>query len=203
MAAFSPGRNRNHTLATTAILAIGGLITTGCETVANVAQNVADTARSRSGTSAPATPQPASAPAPTATAQAAPPAKAPPPESTKAEPCSANFVVTGTFIAGKQYKTQVPVPGVAPDVAYRKAHAGVVSQGWQVNSTDSTLRSISATQQVSFSRGGKTTPLNVLVQPATGGGSLVVMNYATAGGLHSPEDTVRDSFCQLAKHISR
>lgn len=182
----------------------------GCETVANVAQSVADTARTRGNAGAP-TPAPAPTPAaaaPNVAAQTAPPPAAPSPPAPKVaqpmaqQPCAANFVVSGSFVAGKQYKTQAVIPNVAPDAAFRKAHAAVVSQGWQINSTDSTLRSIAATQQVSFSRGGKTTPLNVLIQPGQNGGSLILLTYATAGGLHSPEDTVRDTFCQLVGQVT-
>ena len=167
------------------LISLAALALAGCATVANVAQNVADTARGSSTPSADSKATQAQGGAPVAQA-----------------PCAANFVVTGNLLSGKQFKSSAPLPKLTPDNAYKKAYAAVVAKGFQLHSADKDMRMISANQQVSYSNGGKTVPLNILIQPDSARGSVVLFTFATAGGLIASEDTVRDVFCQLTNDIS-
>jgi hypothetical protein len=166
-------------------LALAALGLAGCSTVAEVAQNVADTARGSS--------QPSANSKAPQTPGGAPVAQ---------EPCAANFAVTGSFISGKQFKSSAPLTKLSPDNAYKKAHAATITRGWQLISADKEMRTISANQQVNYSSGGKTVPLNILIKPDAARGSVISFTFSTAGGLFASEDAVRDVFCQFTNDLS-
>ncbi len=170
----------------------------GCQTVANVAQKVADSARGG---------QQASTEGREGQSQVA--EDAAPPQSKSSgnassgprQPCSENFVVTGSFFTGKQFTSHAPVPGINPDTAYRRAYTEIVKKGWQIVSADKDIRMISANQQVNFSRGGQTVPLNILIKDDGKRGSIVSFTFSHAAGLVTSEDRMRDGFCQLVTDI--
>jgi hypothetical protein len=164
----------------------------GCETVANVAQNVADKARPTSTDKPTAAPPAAAAPAPAAAAPAA--------KSNEAA-CERNFTATGSFFAGKQFKTNAPLPNVSADAAYTKALAEVAKRGWQVISTDRAARIISANQNVSMSSAGKTVPFNVVIGEERGKGANIAFTFSIAGGLSTSEDAVKSAFCDFTKSL--
>ena len=160
-------------------------LTTGCATVANVAQTVADSARG-SGSSTTEAPK----------AQGSPVAD-------QQGPCATNFSVTGSFFSGKQFKSQAPLPNLAPDLAYRKAYTEVVNRGWQIISVDKEIRMISASQGVSFSSGGKTVPVNIHIRQDGGRGSSISFTLSLTGGLVTSEEGVRDGFCKFVNDITK
>ena len=167
----------------------------GCQTVANVAQGVADSARGSGKTTAEAPPQQQAAPATPATASTA---IAPAAQSA----CAVSFAVTGSFFTEKQFKAAATVSDAAPDVVYRKAYAEVVRRGYQIIQADKEVRIISASKGVAFSRGGKTVPINVQVEgEKSKKGSIVSFTLTLPGGLATSEDGVRDEFCSIAKAI--
>lgn len=115
--------------------------------------------------------------------------------------CKTNFSVSGSFLSGKQYKTQLGLPKLSQEAAFKKTYAVVVKHGYQVTQSDKDAGVISAAQQVSYSSGGKSAPFNIIVE-AAGDGSNVSFSFATAGGLMASADTVRDEFCKMADEIS-
>ncbi|MEJ8856819.1 hypothetical protein WKW79_19750 [Variovorax robiniae] len=112
-------------------------------------------------------------------------------------PCAANFASSGSFISGKKFSTQVPLPGVSKDTAFTKAYGSLAKTGYQIVQSDKGAGVISAAQGVSFSKGGKSVPLNVVVQ-SEGKGSSVAFSFSITGGLSASEDAVRDEFCRIA-----
>ncbi|WP_213953722.1 hypothetical protein [Variovorax sp. dw_954] len=112
-------------------------------------------------------------------------------------PCAANFSSSGSFISGKKFSTQVPLPGVSKDTAFTKAYGSLAKSGYQIVQSDKGAGVISAAQGVSFSKGGKSVPLNVVVQ-SEGKGSSVSFSFSITGGLSTSEDAVRDEFCRIA-----
>jgi len=117
--------------------------------------------------------------------------------------CAKNFAVSGSFFAGKQYKTSASLPGVRTDLAFKKAYAYVVKAGYQVTHSDKEVGVISAAQQVSYSGGGKTAPLNVLIESDANSGTKIALSFLTAGGLSASEDAVRNEFCGIVNDIAR
>ena len=115
--------------------------------------------------------------------------------------CAANFSVSGNFFAGKQYKTSATLPGVRAETAYKKAYASLVKKGYQITHADKDVGMISAAQQVSFSQGGKTAPLNILIEAVPRAGSKITFSFSTAGGLTASGDTVRDEFCKITSEV--
>lgn len=175
-----------------------------CETVANVAQGVADSARGRA--SSP-TAQADSRSTPASATPTVPVSTGQPPTTTNqggSSTCAKNFAVTGSFFSGKQMRAASSLPNVAPDLAYKKAYAEVVKRGWQIVQADKDMRMISANQNVSYSKGGKTVPINVMIEAEKGGGkgSNIILTLNIPGGLMAPEDAVRDDFCAIAQTVA-
>ena len=186
----------NMTLARKAFLTIAlASSLSACETVGNVAQSVADSAKGNAkviepakGTAVNTSPQ--SAPAAQQTATPVAPA------------CERNFTVTGSFFAGKQFKTTAPLPGMSPDMAFKRASAEVAKRGWQIISTDKDVRMISASQSVALSSSGKTVPFNVLIGEEKGAGANISLTFSIAGGLTASEGGVKNTFCEFTKSVA-
>ena len=156
----------------------------GCATVADVAQEIADSARGSVQT-------PAEKLEPEIRGSA----------SSQQMPCFTNFLVSGNFFSGKHFKTHVPLPALAPDSAYQKAYALVVKEGWQIISADKHIRMISASQGVNFSSGGKTVPINFLIEPGAAKGSVITLKLTLSGGLLASEDGVQSAFCAFVREM--
>jgi hypothetical protein len=90
---------------------------------------------------------------------------------------------------------------VKAETAFKRAYASLVKKGYQITHADKDVGMISAAQQVSFSQGGKTAPLNILIEAATRAGSKITYSFSTAGGLSASEDTVRDEFCKITNEV--
>jgi hypothetical protein len=110
-----------------------------------------------------------------------------------AEPCMDNFKAEGNFLTGKTFKTWAVVSGVRQNDAFARALAFTVANGFTVTASDKDAGVISAAQTVSFGK-GKTVPLGVIIQPDAGN-LKISMNYATSGGVMSPEDAIKKHFC--------
>ena len=169
-----------------------------CETVANVAQNVADSARGK-----PQASQPEQKPTGSASAPQAVPTSSSTAATRGISTCASGFTVTGSFFTGKQMKASTVLPTTSADIAYRKAYAEIVKRGYQIVQADKEIRMISANQAVSFSKGGKTVPVNVLIESdgASGKGSRILISVNLPGGLVASEDSVRDEFCDISKIV--
>lgn len=117
-----------------------------------------------------------------------------------AEPCASNFSVEKDAYAAKRYGTWQAFEGVAPAAAFKRLYRFVAQDGWNITASNAAAGVISANQPVSFSD-GKTVPLNIVVEDYGSGGSKVSLNYATAGGLHSPQEAVLKHFCEMMAHV--
>lgn len=156
----------------------------GCSTVANVAQEIADSARGNAQTPADKLESRVGAS-----------------ESSHQKPCFTNFVVTGNFLSGKSFKTHAPLPALTPDSAYQKAYTLIAKEGWQIISADKNIRMISASQGVGFSSGGKTVPLNFLIEPDSVKGSVITLKLTLSGGLLASEDGMQGAFCAFVEKM--
>ena len=112
--------------------------------------------------------------------------------------CESNFASSGNFFSGKQYTTSVSSSSISKDDAYTKAYAAVVKGGYQVVSSDKDVGAISAAQSVSYSEGGKSAPLNLLVEAGASGGSKLTLRFSTAGGLAASSKAVIQEFCRIS-----
>jgi hypothetical protein len=110
-----------------------------------------------------------------------------------ADQCEDNFKVEGNMLTGKTYKTSAVMAGVQQDAAFARALAFTVANGFTVTASDKAAGVISAAQTVSFGK-GKTVPLGIVFQPDAGNLKMS-MNYATSGGVLSPESSIRKHFC--------
>ncbi|MES2316139.1 MAG: hypothetical protein V4631_01475 [Pseudomonadota bacterium] len=104
-----------------------------------------------------------------------------------------NFKSEGNFLTGRTYKTWAVVAGVRQGDAFSRALAFTVANGFTVTASDKEAGVISAAQTVSFGK-GKTVPLGVIIQPDAGN-LKISMNYATSGGVTSPEGAIKKHFC--------
>jgi hypothetical protein len=165
---------------------------TGCETVGNVAQSVADSARGGSkGVETEKTKVPSTAVQSTpAQVQSA---------ATSAPACERNFVSTGSFFSGRQLRTNAPLPGVSPDTAYKKVFAEMAKRGWQIISSDKDVRMISASEGVPGSK--KTLPFNVVVGEEKGAATDISFTISMPGGVMASEDGVKAMFCDFTKSL--
>jgi hypothetical protein len=105
-------------------------------------------------------------------------------------------------MTGKRFSTHSPLPGASKDAAFAKAYASLAKTGYQIVQSDKNAGVISAAQSVSFSSGGKTAPLNVVIQ-GDAKGSSVSFALSISGGLVASEDAVRDEFCRIAGEMGR
>lgn len=110
-----------------------------------------------------------------------------------AEPCMDNFKSEGNFLTGRTYKTWALVSGVRQVDAFQRVHAYTVANGFTVLSADKEAGVLSAAQSVSYGQ-GKTVPLGIIIQPE-GDAVRISVNYATSGGMLSPEDAIKRHFC--------
>lgn len=116
--------------------------------------------------------------------------------------CATNFAYDGSFFAGRTFKTFQDFPKVNKERAFERALEFVVSDGWQIISSNKSQGIISASQSVSFGKGA-TVPLNIFVKPLSRNGSKVSINYSTPGGVSSPVDAVRDTFCSILAAVAQ
>ncbi|MEJ8847503.1 hypothetical protein [Variovorax rhizosphaerae] len=86
---------------------------------------------------------------------------------------------------------------MSKDTAFTKSYGSLAKSGYQIVQSDKGAGVISAAQGVSFSKGGKSVPLNIVVQSESKGSS-VSFSFSITGGLSASEDTVRDEFCRIA-----
>lgn len=112
--------------------------------------------------------------------------------------CETNFTASGSFISGKHYKTTTNSASTTKDDAYKKAYAAVLKGGYQIVSSDKDVGAISAAQSVSYSQGGKSAPLNLLVEPLPVGGTQLTISFSTAGGISASSKDVIKEFCRIS-----
>ena len=118
-------------------------------------------------------------------------------------PCVTNYSTVGELWTGKQFKTFEDFPKVSTAIAFEKVAAAVASHGYQIRSINKDLGIISASQDVSFSSGGKTIPLNAVVKSSTGGGARVELLFSFSAGLATSADAVQDALCEILAPVSR
>jgi len=69
--------------------------------------------------------------------------------------CATNFTEKGNFFSGKKFDTWQEFPAVATADAFKRVYAAVLKEGWTIGVADKELGAISASQEVSFSEGGR------------------------------------------------
>jgi len=110
------------------------------------------------------------------------------------DPCLDNFSANGNFLVGKTYKTWAVVPGIRQQDAFQRAYAFTAENGFTIMSASKEEGVISAAQSVSYGQ-GKTVPLTLTFKNE-GDGIRIDLSYATSGGMMSPEDAIKNHFCQ-------
>jgi hypothetical protein len=175
------------------VISVGASIV-GCETVASVAQNVADAAKPSAKAASKDKP-PESAPAPSVVNTGAPV----PSVAASTPACERNFNTTGSFFSGKQLRTNSPLPGINADAAYKKVFAEIVKRGWQIISSDKEIRMISASDGIPGSK--KTLPFNVVVGEEKGIGTDISFTVSLPGGVMASEDGIKAMFCDFTKNL--
>ncbi len=110
-----------------------------------------------------------------------------------ADQCEENFRAEGNLLTGKTYKTSAVMAGVQQDAAFARALAHTAANGFTVITSDKASGVISAAETAMYAK-GKTLPLSIVLQPDAGNLKMS-MTAATAGGMFTPEGTVRKHFC--------
>lgn len=108
--------------------------------------------------------------------------------------CDDNFTVTGNFLTGKTYKTWADVPDQSINSAFTPIASFTRNNGFKILESDKERGSIAAVQAVSYAN-GKKIPLDIAIEPITGG-VKVSMIYITPMGVTSPEDATKAHFCK-------
>lgn len=112
-----------------------------------------------------------------------------------AAPCDENFTSSGNLIVGSTYKTFAELPNVSTEAAFQGAYADIAKEpSWKILSSDKANGALQAVQAASYAK-GKTIPLNIVIEPISGG-SKISLAYATPAGTLSPESAVKSQFCQ-------
>lgn len=113
--------------------------------------------------------------------------------------CAQNFTYSGSFLAGRKYKTNVSVKNVSKNTAMERATRHILNDGWTITSTDKKLGFISASQTVSHGN-GKTVPLNIGIESKKRDVNVSI-TYATSGGVLSPLEAIVSHFCSTIEAI--
>ncbi len=111
------------------------------------------------------------------------------------EACESHFTKEGGFFKGTIFKTWADIQGVEADQAYKKAYLHLSKEGWKITSSDKDIGIISAAQEVSYGE-GKTAPLNVIIEDV-GNDSKISISFSLSGGVVSPSNAVKESFCKI------
>jgi hypothetical protein len=109
------------------------------------------------------------------------------------------LTVDGSFFKGKTYKSTTFVPGVATDVAVKRAAQSLVGGGWKIASADEKLGVVSADTSVSYGS-GKTAPLGVTFVDKEGGLNVNIV-YSMSGGVSAKAADIGKQFCSIVDAI--
>jgi hypothetical protein len=118
------------------------------------------------------------------------------------EQCERNFSKDGGFFKGTTYKTSAIFKNVKPSTAYKRVYLYTAKDGWTITESDKDLGIISASQDVSFSK-GKQVPLNIIIEDNGATGSKVSLTYSTSGGVSSPTEAVKKHFCSTLAEVTK
>ena len=110
------------------------------------------------------------------------------------------LTVDGSFFKGKTYKSSTFVPGVATDVAVKRAAQSLVASGWKIASADEKLGVVSADTTVSYGS-GKTAPLGVTFVDKEGGLNVNIV-YSMSGGVSAKAADIGKQFCAVVDAVA-
>lgn len=117
--------------------------------------------------------------------------------------CMRNFESSGSFVAGRQFKTFEDFPAKTQSGAFESLVPAVSSGGYQILNANKDAGIISAAQAVSYSRGSQAAPLNVSVRKATPSGVRVEVVFSLAGGLAASTETIQKEFCRIIAAVEQ
>lgn len=109
------------------------------------------------------------------------------------------LTVDGSFFKGKTFKSTTFVPGVATDVAVKRAAQNLVGSGWKIASADEKLGILSADTTVSYGS-GKTAPLGVTFVDKDGGLNVNIV-YSMSGGVSAKAADIGKQFCAIVDAV--
>ncbi len=143
----------------------------GCETVASVAQSVADKARGENKSPEP-TKSPAASSSDASTSAAPEKKQSPNPIPTTAktgnsiiDKCYENFVVDGSYLQGYRFRTNSTLSGVSRAEVFSKVVAATAEEGWIITSSDAATGTLSANHTRGAGRDAKTQVMSMSVIP--------------------------------------
>jgi len=113
--------------------------------------------------------------------------------------CVRNYTSEGSFFAGYSHKSHAFVKGVSQSDAIKRAARYILSDGWQIQSTDEKLGIISASQGVSFGKGERV-PLNVGIEQINGGVNITFA-FSTSGGQVASDENIQSVFCSVVQAV--
>jgi hypothetical protein len=111
--------------------------------------------------------------------------------------CEENFVVEGSFLKGKQFKTWAEHTGSNYDAAFRKVAQEVAAGGFGAVNSSKDTGIISAGQAVTMGNGA-VAPLTAIVSEKEGGVIRVDANFSIAGMQATSAETVKTGLCKIA-----
>ncbi len=112
-------------------------------------------------------------------------------------PCIANYKVEGSFFGGRRFSSHDVVPGVKPDVAFKRIYQEGVKSGLTVAQSEKDMGIIQFQQMnagVTNTGTQVNVPWNVTIEEE-GGGSKVTVTKTTPGGYATSEDFQQKSMC--------
>lgn len=113
------------------------------------------------------------------------------------QPCIANYKQEGSFFAGRRFTTFDVVPGVKPDVAFKRIYLEGTKSGLTVAQSDKDIGVITFQQlNAGVTNSGQQVniPWNVTIEES-GGGSRITVAKTTPGGYATSEDFQQKSMC--------
>jgi hypothetical protein len=118
--------------------------------------------------------------------------------STTRQQCEANFVVSGSFSAGRTYSTSAEVPDVEYLPALYRVRDKIAELGLEVLSVQERNGYLRAANRVRGGQGGgANAPLRGFVKPRDGGGVDVSLEFSIYGGQSTRESTAKKYLCDM------
>lgn len=112
-------------------------------------------------------------------------------------PCITNYKEEGSFFAGRRFTTTDIVPGVKPDVAFKRIYIEGTKSGLTVAQSDKDIGILNFQQLnagVTNTGAQVNLPWNVTIEEE-GDGSRITVAKTTPGGYATSEDFQKKSMC--------
>lgn len=121
-----------------------------------------------------------------------------------AKDCAKNFTVTGSSLSptGKEYKTQVVIPGVSKNEAMQRASKKLAQDGLHVGTIEKEAGFLTASNKAIGGRGSQDDGSFYMSFDQSRAGITVSMRFKTGFGQVASDENMKYNFCSVLDAIS-